>query len=171
MSVLQPKVSPDGRYLVCTMADHGNFPVFLSSSDLYVVDLQEGGFRRLEINSDEAESWHAWSSNSRWLVFSSKRRDGLFARPYFTYIDEEGRFHKPILLPQQDPAFYDSFIQTVNVPVLVDGRVEVSQRALARAILSPDQVTKAVLDPAVLIDELAASSRSPTEPYSSGSTP
>jgi hypothetical protein len=171
MSILQPKVSPDGRYLVCTMADHGNFPIFLASSDLYVVDLQQGGYRRLEINSDEAaDSWHSWSSNSRWLVFSSKRRDGLFARPYLTYVDEAGRFHRPLLLPQEDPTFYDSFIQTVNVPVLVNGRVEVSERALARAITSPDKVTQVLLDPEVVVSDAVAGATS-SEPYSSGVTP
>ena len=171
MSILQPKVSPDGRFLVCTMADHGNFPVFLASSDLYVVDLRDGGYRRLDINGVEADSWHTWSSNSRWLVFSSKRRDGLFARPYFTYVDEEGRFHRPILLPQEDPSFYDRFTQTVNVPVLVSGRVEISQRALARAITAPDEVKKAMLDPRVSVTELAESGDTPTEPYSSGTVP
>jgi hypothetical protein len=168
LSILQPKVSPDGRFLVCTMADHGNFPIFLASSDLYVVDLQEGGYRRLEINSDEADSWHSWSSNSRWLVFSSKRRDGLFARPYFTYVDEAGHFHRPFLLPQEDPSFYDGFIQTVNVPVLVTGRVEVSQRALAQAIIAPERVKKATLDPRVAVRAPADDSDLPTEPYSSG---
>ena len=171
MSILQPKVSPDGRYLVCTMADHGNFPIFLASSDLYVVDLQEGGYRRLEINSDETESWHSWSSNSRWLVFSSKRRDGLFARPYFTYVDEAGHFHRPVMLPQEDPSFYDGFIQTVNVPVLVNGRVEVSQRALAQAIISPDRVKKATLDQRVAVSAPYADDETPTEPYSSGTAP
>ena len=171
MSILQPKVSPDGRYLVCTMADHGNFPIFLASSDLYVVDLQEGGYRRLEINSDETESWHSWSSNSRWLVFSSKRRDGLFARPYFTYVDEAGHFHRPVMLPQEDPSFYDGFIQTVNVPVLVNGRVEVSQRALAQAIISPDRVKKATLDQRVAVSAPYADDETPPEPYSSGTAP
>lgn len=172
LSVLQPKVSPDGRWLVCTMADHGNFPVFLASSDLYVVDLQDGGYRRLEVNSDLADSWHSWSSNSRWLVFSSKRRDGLFARPYLTYVDEAGHFHRPLLLPQEDPAFYDSFVQTFNVPVLVDGRVEVGQRALARAITSPDTILRALLDPRVASTQSAGSrTQMPAEPYSAGSSP
>jgi hypothetical protein len=159
-SVLQSKVSPDGRWLVCTISDHGNFPVFLRTSDLYVVDLRalgpqgQGEARRLPINSDdEADSWHAWSSNSHWLAFSSKRRDGLFSRTYFSYVGENGTFHKPFLLPQEDPGFYDRFTQTYNVPVLIDGPVEVSQRALVRALLQPEQVTQVQLDPRVAVDE------------------
>ena len=153
------------------MADHGNFPIFLESSDLYVLDLQNGKYRRLDINSDQVDSWHAWSSNSRWLVFSSKRLDGLFARPFITYVDTSGRFHPPVLLPQENPGFYDSFIQTVNVPVLVNGRIEVDQRTLANAITSPREITKVRLDSSVATKEVPPGSSTSTEPYSSGSFP
>jgi hypothetical protein len=57
---------------------------------------------------------------------------------------------------------------TVNVPVLVTGRVEVSQRALAQAIIAPERVKKATLDPRVAVRAPADDSDLPTEPYSSG---
>ncbi len=170
-TVTQPKVSPDGRWLVFTMADHGSFPIFSATADLYVLDLQEGGYRRLEINSDLADSWHSWSSNGRWLVFSSKRRDGLFARPYFSYVDEDGQFHRPLLMPQEDPTFYDAFIETFNVPVFITGPVEVGQRALARAIYDPDQMLSAQLDPRVAASLSTGDEEAAVEPYSSGTTP
>lgn len=81
LSAAQPRVSPDGRFLVCCLADYGNFPIYQPSSDLYMLDVGARQSRRLEINSEAADTWHCWSSNGRWLVFSSKRRDGLFARP------------------------------------------------------------------------------------------
>ncbi|MEK7686655.1 MAG: cytochrome C biosynthesis protein [Verrucomicrobiota bacterium] len=140
LSANQPRVSPDGRFLLFCLCKYGNFPVYQPSSDLHVLDLQSRQLRRLDINSDQSDSWHSWSSNSRWIVFSSKRRDGLLARPHFSYVDREGNFHKPFLLPQKDPAFYDSFLKTYNVPELVTGPVQVSQRELARAILQPRQV-------------------------------
>jgi hypothetical protein len=90
--------------LFCLSA-YGHFPVYQASSDLHVLDLTTRSKRWLPINSPEAESWHCWSSNSRWVVFSSKRLDGLFARPFFSYVDKEGGFHKPFLLPQEDPEF------------------------------------------------------------------
>ncbi|MBM3837502.1 MAG: hypothetical protein FJ398_05995 [Verrucomicrobia bacterium] len=99
-------------------------------------------YRRLDINSDQADSWHSWSSNSRWIVFSSKRRDGLFARPYFSYVDERGTFHKPFLLPQKDPAFYDSFIKTFNLPEFIRAPIRVTPAELARAIVAPRTVLK-----------------------------
>ncbi len=140
LSACQPKVSPDGRYVLFCLCNWGNFPIYQASSDLYLLDLNTRRYRRLEINSDQADSWHSWSSNSRWIVFSSKRLDGLFARPFFSYLDDEGRFHKPFLLPQADPTFYDSYLKTFNVPELVQGPVAISENDLARAILKPAKV-------------------------------
>lgn len=87
------------------MSDYGGFPVYRASSNLYLMDLKDGKYRRMECNSDQADSWHCWSSNSRWIVFSSKRENGLLARPYFCYIDMKGRAHKPFVMPQKDPTF------------------------------------------------------------------
>jgi len=167
LTINQPKVSPDGRYLLATMAEYGNFPIFQESSDLYLIDLESGQYRRLEINSERQDTWHSWSSNGRWIVFSSKRRDHLFTRLYLSYFDRDGRFHKPFLLPQRDPTFYDSFIENYNVPEFVTGPVQVSSRALARAIYDPENSLKARLDPQVQVEERESASLSP-EPYSAG---
>jgi hypothetical protein len=137
LSAAQPRVSPNGRWLVFTLAKYGNFPIYQPSADLYLIDLKTRECRRLAINSDQADSWHDWSSNGRWLVFSSKRLDGLFARPFFSYVDDEGQFYKPFLLPQADPAFYESYPKTFNVPQLVQGPVTVKESDLARAVLNP----------------------------------
>jgi len=134
LSANQPKVSPDGRFVLFCLSKYGNFPVYQPSSDLYVIDLATGQRRRLEVNSDQSESWHCWSGNSRWVVFSSKRLDGLFARPFFSYVDDQGEFHKPFVLPQEDPSFYESYLKTFNVPEFVDGPVRVTSRELASEI-------------------------------------
>ena len=133
----QPQVSPDGRFLLFTLSRYGNFPIYQPSSDLFVLDLASGEARRPDINSPQADTWHCWSSNSRWVVFSSKRLDGLFARPFFSYVDAAGRFHKPFVLPQADPAFYGSYLKTFNVPQLVRGPITISPRTLARTIHRP----------------------------------
>jgi hypothetical protein len=140
LSACQPKISPDGRFLLVTLCENGNFPIYQSNSDLYVMDLATRKLRRLEINSDQADTWHSWSSNSRWVVFSSKRIDGLLARPYFSYVDEQGEFHKPFVLPQEDPSFYGFCLDTFNVPELMRGPVTVKERDLARAIVEPRKV-------------------------------
>lgn len=76
-SISEPRVSPDGRFLLCCMASHGAFPVLQADCDLYLLDLRPGrafAYRPLEgANSPEADTWHSWSSNSRWIVFSSNR--------------------------------------------------------------------------------------------------
>lgn len=140
MSILCPRISPDGRFLVFCMCEYGCFPVYQSSSDLYIMDLRSGEYHKLSANSEYSESWHSFSSNSRWLSFSSKRRDGLFTRIYFSYIDDDGRAYKPLILPQKDPAYYDSLLKTYSVPELITEKVEVSQRALARAVWAADEV-------------------------------
>jgi Tol biopolymer transport system component len=142
-SILLPRISPDGRFLVVCMCDYGCFPIYQPSSDLYIIDLEQASqtgqftYRPLEVNSDRCESWHCFSDNSRWLVFSSKRRDGLFTRSYFTYIDQQGRASKPFVLPQKDPAFYDSFHKTYTVPELLTEPVQVRERDLVAAVSSP----------------------------------
>jgi len=134
LSITEPRISPDGRWVLFCMSAYGAFPVYQASSDLYLMDLQSRQYKRLEINSPRCESWHCWSSNSRWIAFASKRRDGLFARVYFSYVDEEGHVHKPILLPQEDPTFYDRFIKTYNAPELACWPAPASGKELAQPI-------------------------------------
>lgn len=134
LSVAQPRPSPNGRLVLFCLARYGNFPVYQPSSDLYALEVPTGQYRRLPINSDRSDSWHSWSRNGRWVVFSSKRLDGLFARPFFSYVDEQGTFHKPFLLPQADPAFYDACLKNFNVPELVSGRIAVAPKHLAQPL-------------------------------------
>ena len=133
LSILLPRISPDGRFLLFCMCQYGCFPIYQRSSDLYLMDLATGAYRKLVINSEFSESWHSWSSNSRWIAFSSKRQGGLFTRTFLSYVDESGTVHKPIVVPQQDPAYYESLLETYSAPELVSGPVTVSKTALARA--------------------------------------
>lgn len=122
-----PRVSPDGRYLIFTLSDYGNFSIWHHDADLFCIDLKSGATVPLTAaNSDDTESYHSWSHNSRWLVFSSRRDDGLYTRPYFTYIDKSGKAHKPFILPQADPNFYDGFMYSYNIPELIQSEVKVN---------------------------------------------
>jgi tricorn protease-like protein len=126
-SITFPVVSPDGRYVLFCMINHGYFSIFDKNSDLYLLDLSTRDYKRLDIiNSPSTDSYHAWSKNSRWLVFSSKRMDDLCSRPYFTYFDNKGNFHKPFVLPQKDLDFYQEDTWNYNLPVLVDGKVAIN---------------------------------------------
>jgi len=139
-SILLPRVSPDGRFLLFCMTEYGCFPIYQPTSDLYLMDLRTGAYRPLPVNSDYAEAWHSWSSNSRWIVFSSKRDGGLFTRPFLSHIDAEGQAGKPFLLPQRRASFYDSCYCVYNMPELVTGPVPVDPKALVRAIVGSAQI-------------------------------
>jgi len=140
LSILLPRVSPDGRFLLFCMCPYGCFPIYQPGSDLYLMDLSTGTYEKLAINSAYSESWHSWSSNSHWIAFSSKRRGGLFTRTFFSFVDENGTVHKPFVLPQKDPTAYDSMMQTFSVPELVKAPIKVSAHALVRAARSETSV-------------------------------
>lgn len=126
-----PRVSPDGRYLMYTLSGYGNFSIWHKDADLHMADLSTGKSVAMDaLNSDDVESYHSWSSNSRWVIFSSRRIDGLYTRPYIAYIDKEGNAGKPFLLPQKDTGFYDRFMMSYNIPEFITGKVKVGGRAL-----------------------------------------
>ena len=137
LSIAMPKVSHDNRWLTFCMCDRGYFPTWRQSSDLYIVDLKAAEqtgryeYHRLECNSDRSESWHSWSSNSRWIVFGSKREYGVFTRSYLSYIDESGKAYKAFVLPQKDPEFYNYCLETFNTPEFVTGPIVTTAQGLA----------------------------------------
>ena len=85
-------------------------------------------------NSDDTESYHSWSSNGRWVVFSSRRTDGVFTRPFFTHIDKDGRASKPFELPAADPDYHRQLMKSYNVPELMTGRVTISPQRFASTL-------------------------------------
>ena len=140
LSILLPRISPDGRFLLFCMCRYGCFPIYQPSSDLYLMDLDTGKYRKLEINSEYSESWHSWSSNSRWFAFSSRRQGGALTRTYISYVDKAGRVYKPFILPQKNPDYYDSLLETYSVPELVKSKVKVNKSLLARVARSKPSV-------------------------------
>jgi hypothetical protein len=141
LSIAQPRLSPDNRFCLFCMQNDGAYPHAKASSDLYLMDIATRQYRKLPINSEYNESWHSWSTNSRWIVFSSKRGGGIFTRLYFSHVDSLGNARKPFLLPQRDGTFYDSFIKCYNVPELAIAPVRFSERRLLRAIRTKNRVT------------------------------
>lgn len=118
-SVSHIKASPDGRYLLYCVSDYGTFPIWHRETALELLDLRDGS-RHVPAawNSDRSDTYHTWSSNSRWVAFASKRGDGQYGRVYFGYLDAEGRAHKPFVLPQADPEQEDLNLKSYNIPDL-----------------------------------------------------
>ena len=118
-SVCHPRVSPDGKNLLFTIADYGTFPIWHRESDQVMLNLETMRLETLDVvNSELSDTYHSWSSNSRWFVFASKRDDGLYGRPFICYIDKNGKAHKPFALPQKNPRFYDNCLKSFNAPEL-----------------------------------------------------
>ncbi len=124
LSVCHPKTSPDGQYLLFTMADYGTFPIWHQETDMWLLNLHTGEISKLEgVNSTYSDTYHSWSSNSRWFVFASKRDDGIYGKPYFCFIDANGHARKPFVLPQKKPHIYDNTLKSYNIPELSRGKL------------------------------------------------
>lgn len=136
-SVSFPRFSRDGKWLMFTLSDYGNFSIWHKEADLYIMDMKDNTIKPVSsANSDNTESYHSWSSESNWFIFSSRRIDGLYTRPYIAYIDKNGESSKPFLLPQKNPDYYDFSLRSFNVPELVTGKVRVNGRNMFRVIKS-----------------------------------
>ena len=134
-SVTLPRVSPDGRYLMFTIGNYGVFHIWHHEADLCLMNLADGSIRPMdEINSADTESYHSWSSNGRWVIFSSRRDDGGYTRPFIAHIDADGRGSKPFELPQADPDYHRQFMKSYNIPEFMKGPVEVKPQDFARLL-------------------------------------
>jgi len=134
-SATLPRISPDGRYMLFALADYGNFHIWHKSSDLWLMDLKSQEVRPLTaVNSPEVESYHSWSSNGRWIVFSSRRMDGNYTRPYIAYFDRQGNAHKPFLLPQQSADYYERLFKSYNIPEFMVKPVGATRKTLLDAV-------------------------------------
>ena len=117
-SISFPRPSYDGRFLCYTLSNYGQFSIWHHEADLWLLDLSTGeSCPMTAANSGDTESFHNWSTNSRWLVLSSRRDDGLFTRPYFCHVDAKGKVSKAFMLPQRNPrSFYRDRFLSFNVP-------------------------------------------------------
>jgi tetratricopeptide (TPR) repeat protein len=121
-----PKYSPDGKWIVFCKAD--SYMLLQPDSDLYIIPAAGGTARRLRYNTARMNSWHSWSSNSRWLVFSSKVNTP-YTQLFLTHIDEDGNDSPPVLLER-----FTSPDRAANIPEFVklpgDAIVEIREQFL-----------------------------------------
>ncbi|MCK6554579.1 tetratricopeptide repeat protein [Candidatus Binatia bacterium] len=119
MSNYFPKYSPDGKWVVFCKAR--SYMLLQPDSELYIMPAQGGEPRRLRANTPRMNSWHSWSSNSRWLVFSSKWNTP-YTQLFLTHIDENGEDSPPVLLER-----FTATDRAANIPEFVR--------------LAPDEIT------------------------------
>ena len=144
-SATLPRISPDGRWLVFTMAKFGYFHIWHHDADLWMMDLQTGKVQPMTaLNSPDTESYHSWSSNGRWLVVSSRRDDGTFTRPFFAHVDSDGHLTKPFELPQHDPDYHRQFLRSYNIPEFMHGPVNITPQTFADVLKGEGEPVKYV---------------------------
>ena len=96
MSNYFPKISPDGKWMVFCRAE--NYMLLQPDSKLYIMPTDGSAEPRLmNCNTSNMNSWHSWSPNNRWMVFSSKKF-GAYTQLFLTHIDENGNDSPPVWL-------------------------------------------------------------------------
>lgn len=136
MSNFFPKYSPDGKWIVFCQAK--NFMLLQPDANLYIMP-SEGGTPRLMNcnNKGTMNSWHSWSPNGKWLVFSSKAK-GPYTQLYLTHIDENGIDSPAILLEnlmiKNRAANIPEFVNTKyeNMDKIVEKFIDNDNYAIAR---------------------------------------
>ena len=145
-SATHPRPSYDGRYIMFTMSDYGCFPIWHKEADNWLLDLKTGLARPMTAaNSRNTDSWHNWSRDSHWFVFTSRRGDGLYTRLYLACIDDKGNVSKPFLLPQRNPKkYYDELLDSYNTPDFTSKPVELDARAAGNEIMNDKRIATKV---------------------------
>ena len=141
-SLTLPRISPDGRWLLFTLGGWGCFHIWHRDADLWLMDLQAYDAETPELtaldcsrpltecNSNNVESYHTWSSNGKWIIFSSRRDDGVYTRPFIAHM-ENGKGTKPFELPTEDPDYHRQLMKSYNIPEFMKGKVEFTPQQIA----------------------------------------
>ncbi len=145
-SATHPRPSYDGKYIMFTMSDYGCFPIWHKEADNWLLDLRTGEAKPMTIaNSANTDSWHNWSLDSHWFVFTSRRDDGLYTRLYLACVDNKGNVTKPFLLPQRNPKeYYDKLLDSYNTPDFTSKPVDFDARAAGNEIMGDKRVATKV---------------------------
>ncbi len=119
------KYSPDGKWVVFTQAE--NFMLLQPDAKLYIIPSKGGKPKLMNCNlPNTMNSWHSWTPNGKWLVFSSKYK-GPYTQLYLTHIDENGNDSPPILLEK-----FSIKEKACNIPEFLNIRKEQLKKIIER---------------------------------------
>jgi hypothetical protein len=112
----------DGDYYILDLSKTQDtaFGIGISGKPTKTVTLPKGLYAKIEpaesVNTSDHEKYHSFSSNGRWMVFSSGRLIGEQSVPHIVYADKDGNFGKPFALPQKEPLHYTSSVWSYVYP-------------------------------------------------------
>lgn len=140
-SANMPRLSYDGRFMLYTISDYGCFPIWHPEADLWMMNMETGETYPLdEANSGDAESFHNWSLNSRWILFTSRRDDSLYTQLYFAHIDKDGKASKPFRLPQKNPKEYDvERVNSFNTPDFAKSPIDLTKGEIYQRLMNQER--------------------------------
>jgi hypothetical protein len=94
-----PRYAPNGKWISFSRGDGFKGIYARKSSDIYLLSVDGNTVIRLNLNRENVmDSWHDWSSDSHWLLFSSNREKNRLTALFMVYIDENGKDYPPIKL-------------------------------------------------------------------------
>ena len=140
-SANMPRLSYDGRFMLYTISDYGCFPIWHPEADLWMMNMETGEtFPLDEANSEDAESFHNWSLNSRWILFTSRRDNSLYTQLYFAHIDQDGKASKPFRLPQKNPKEYDvERVNSFNTPDFAKSPIDLTKGEIYQRLMNQER--------------------------------
>jgi hypothetical protein len=137
-SISFPRCSPDGRFVAFSTTEFGTLDPNSIDGRLWFYDLNTKTAKEIEPDLDAPiVSTSTWSSNSRWIVVSSRRLDGVFSRPFLAHVDTEGNVSKFFVMPQKNPAHYRKQDFSYSLPELITSPVPLNAYDIADAIRKP----------------------------------
>ena len=133
-SAARPLPSPDGRYLLFTVADVGSNPADRPTSDVALFDIKHRNFLPVDTlcADNDSEIAYSWSNNGRWIVYTTRSIDGLYEYPVIAHLSADGRPSKPFLLPLKEANGYRRTMQSFTHPTFLTAPVPYRNYTLSR---------------------------------------
>jgi hypothetical protein len=120
------RYSPDGKWIVFCKAS--SFMLLQPDSRLFIMPAAGGEPREMRCNTSGMNSWHSWSSNSRWLVFSCKLGTP-FTKLCLTHVDANGNDAPPVVLEG-----FTTSTRAANIPEFVYAAPDAIERIEERFV-------------------------------------